>query len=205
MSAKRLCKSVHTNKLVGDLISLSVVSRTAHASILFSYFDVPIGVLVLTTAVDTLAIIAPVVLFAPGQTIVLEPRLALKKDTTLTIVLTCISSAFLSIFSYVAHKTFQPAFVVGHFDSVKSVTPQPLPLLMAGLLPTGYCLQHLIAKHGFMQGAIMSLVSNLIVSGSSTAMALRGADIVGAIGVTQAWNVSLVITCCILGFIMQAR
>lgn len=183
---------------------LSIVSRTAYSILLHTTFTIPTFVLIMAMFVDTISLWAPLqILHNSVPATRPTKRIDIKKDPTLSLVLTLVASSIMGMALYAAQKTVFPAFVVGHFDAVKNIMPLPLPLLVLGLVPTAYCVQEIVYTHGFSRGSVAMLVSSFVVGGANIALGVRGGDLLGVLGIVQAWNVVLAVTSLVLGFILQ--
>ena len=182
---------------------LVVVSRSAYATLLYTAYRVPMFVHVMSIMIDALSLWAPLQFFTFPSKAMLVKRLEIKKDWSLSLVLTLIVSSIFSMALYIAQKTQLPSFLLGHFDHVKNIMPMPLPLLVLGFIPTSYCVQELIYRHGFSAGAIAALSCSFIANSGRIALGIRGADLIGIFGVTQAWNAVLVIASAAIGSILQ--
>ena len=186
-----------------DIIMLSVISRTAYATMLCFFFNVPPGIPALTTVIDTLSIWLPILAIYKEPNGRPVKRREISKEVSLTVILTLISASFLSISAYTAIKTFLPQFINAHFDLLRTTPVIPLPFLVAGFIPSGYCLQEIIYRHGFHVGTITVLVSSFVVGCGNIALAIRGGDAAGVLGVVQLWNASLTVTSAIIGYILN--
>lgn len=132
-----------------------------------------------------------------------KERIDIKKEWTLTVVLTLIASSLFSMTLYVAQKTTLPTFLMGHFDGVVNIQASPLPLLLLGFLPAGYCLQEIIYTHGFHHGSIALLVAQFLVSSSKIGLGVRGGDLFGIFGTTQFGNAIAAFTTIVIGYILK--
>ncbi|CCG83720.1 protein of unknown function [Taphrina deformans PYCC 5710] len=187
-----------------DIIMLSIISRTAYSILLHTTYTIPTFVLIMSIAIDTISIWGPLqILHTADPATKPTVRIDIKKDFTLTAILTLISSSIMGIGLYIAQKTVYPAFVVGHFDAVKNIMPLPLPLFVFGLIPVGYCVQEIIYTHGFSSGAIAMLTSSFVVGSVNIALGVRGGDLLGVFGIVQAWNCILAVASAVLGFILK--
>ena len=182
---------------------LVIISRTAYAAILCLCFHIPPGIPALTTSIDVAAILIPIAALKTYKRIEPVKNEMIKKENSLSIILTLIAASVLSVGTYVAIKTFLPTFVGAHFDILRPIPAVPLPFLVVGYMPAGYCLQEIIFKHGFHLGSLAVLCSSFIVGCSNIGLAIRGGDIVGILGVVQFWNIMYTVVCAVLGYIVR--
>lgn len=166
-------------------------------------YAIPLYVNLMSVAIDTLSLWGPIQFFTTPAKPRTIKRLEIRKDLSLSLVLTLIVSSILSMAVYVAQKTRLPSFLLGHFDGVKNITPSPLPLLILGFIPTSYCIQELIYRHGFSSGTIAALVSSFVIGSGHIALGIHGADLFGVFGTIQAWNIVVTIACMVIGSILQ--
>lgn len=186
-----------------DIIMLSVISRTPYLTLLHNSFAIPIKALALTLLIDTISAIVSIRLFCHQIILTAKYPASLRADRTLKAILTAIAASFMSLFVYTGAKTFFPTFLITHFDAIRTVTPIPLPILIFGYMPIGYCLQELIDRYGFMQGAITTMAWSALVSGGNIAMGVKGGDVWGIAGVIEFWQVALLITSGVLGYVLS--
>lgn len=189
--------------LADDILMLSVLSRTAFAAFLHTTFEIPLFVVIMSIAIDSLSLWTPLrLVLSPEIKSAPVVRVDIKKDTSLTFVLTLIVSSILSIAVYVIQKTTGPATLLAHFDQVRSITASPLPLLLLAFLPAGYCLQGLIDKYGWA-GMWAALSSAALVGASKIGLGIRGGDLLGTILVVQYWNTAMLIASSTVKYVLQ--
>lgn len=154
--------------------------------------------------VDTISMWALIRMLAPAaDKDVPVRRLEIKKEVSLTVVLTLIASSILAISLYVAQKTTLPAFVIGHFEDIQNIGATPLPLLLFGFLPFGWAIQEMIYTHGFHSGSIAMLTSSFVVGSGKVALGVKGGDLLGIFGTLQFWNASIATAALVIGYILR--
>lgn len=183
---------------------MSLLSRAAFVILLHTSYNVPIFALAMIVFIDTISMWSLLRLFAPmvSKDVPLR-RLDIKKEPSLTVVLSFIASSILAIALYVAQKTNLPAFVIGHFEAIENIAPTPLPLLLFGLLPFGWAIQEMIYSHGFHAGSIAMLTSSFVVGSGKIALGVKGGDLLGIFGTMQFWNATVATAAMVIGYILK--
>ena len=80
--------------------------------------------------------------------------------------------------------------LVTYFDGATSLSPQPIPLLIALNLPVGYALETLLTRYG-VKGALAALFNSLVTGTAAMYYGIAGAELQGVQSVETMWIVSL--------------
>jgi hypothetical protein len=164
---------------------VGTIGRTPFLELLYSNYSIPWHTVLTLYFVDIASLIAPQYFLASSV-----PPHTPYDDNRLSLYTTVLSSTFLSLPLYALCIKFVPIALTTYFDGVKSVSPQPIHILIAFNLPAGYALHTLLERYG-LKGALTSLANVLVTGSGLIYYGLSGAELPGVQVIDTIWIVSV--------------